>query len=522
MNADLKLPEARSYWLASDAADSSGEPDGTPADVDVAVLGGGIAGITTAYLLKQAGHTVALVEARRLLTGVTGHTTAKLTAQHGMIYDDLARRFGPETANAYAASQSAALDWIRTESQRLGVDCELSTRPSYVYTEDPERRDALRREAGAAATAGLPATYVEELDLPYPVAGAVRVDGQAQFHPVRWLRALAGRIPGDGSYILEGVRALDVDAGEPCVVSTDRGPLRTRDVVVATHFPILDRGFFFARMAPTRDLVVAGRLPADRAPEGMYLDADSRHSVRTTPLADGGVLLIVGGEHHRPGTESDSDRRHHALAEWAIERFDLPTIEYRWSAQDNTTVDRLPYIGRYQRRARHLWVAAGFGQWGMTNGTLAGRILCDLIGGAESEWAHLYDPARLTVRQSAVAFIHDNATVAEHFLVDRAKALASRNPDALAPGEAGLYTIGGRLAAVRRDPDGTLTALSGRCTHLGCVVAFNPDEDSWDCPCHGSRFGLDGSVLEGPATQPLAPLAIDDVDTEAAETADAG
>ncbi len=522
MRPDVELPEAGSYWLASDPTSDSAEPSGLP-DVDVAVLGGGIAGITTAYLLKQAGHTVALVEARRLLGGVTGHTTAKVTAQHGMIYDDLCRRFDAATASAYGAGQVAALDWIRTESARLGVDCELETRASHVYSEEAGRRDALRREADAAAEAGLPASYVDSVDLPFPVAGAVRFADQAQFHPVRWLRALAGRVPGDGSYVVEGLRAFDVDEGEPCVVSTGRGPLRARDVVVATHFPILDRGFFFARMAPTRDLVVAGRLPADRAPGGMYLAADSHHSVRTTPLGGTEVLLVVGGEHHRPGTERDSDRRHHVLAGWAVERFDLRAIEYRWSAQDNATVDRLPYIGRYHRRARHLWVAAGFGQWGMTNGTLAGLLLRDLIGGTDNDWAPRYDPARLTVRQSAVAFVHDNATVAEHFLVDRARAVVSGDPATLGPGEAGLYTVRGRLAAVRRDEQGALSALSGRCTHLGCAVAYNPDERSWDCPCHGSRFDLGGGVLQGPATQPLAPLVLDGAgDAGPGGTGDAG
>jgi glycine/D-amino acid oxidase-like deaminating enzyme/nitrite reductase/ring-hydroxylating ferredoxin subunit len=496
----MTFPAAASYWLASASPETPPPVAGLP-DVDVAVLGGGIAGITTAYLLKRAGRRVALIEARRLLGGVTGHTTAKVSAQHGLIYADLRRRFGGPTAAGYAAGQLAALNWIRAEAAALGVDCELSTRASYVYAEASDRREELRREADAAVEAGLPAAYVEELDLPYKVAGAVRVADQAQFHPVRWLAALAARIPGDGSYVVEGCRALGVKDGR---VATERGVLRARDVVVATHSPILDRGFFFARMRPVRDLVVAGALPADRAPEGMYMSVDTRHSVRAAPGPDGQALLIVLGAHHRTGTAPDARTRHEALGRWAMHRFGLPRLAYRWSAQDHTTVDRLPYIGSHPPAGRHLWVATGFGQWGMTNGTLAGLLLTDLIMGTENPWARIYEPGRIDLRQSAAALVRDNAEVAAHFIGDRVRAALAGDPERLRPGEAGVFTRGARLVAVRRDQAGKLVTLSARCTHLGCVVAYNDDEESWDCPCHGSRFGLDGSVLSGPATKPLS------------------
>jgi glycine/D-amino acid oxidase-like deaminating enzyme/nitrite reductase/ring-hydroxylating ferredoxin subunit len=497
----IELPESESYWLVSAPAPAPA-PAPELTDVDVAVLGGGIAGVTTAYLLRQAGLRVALLEARELLEGVTGHTTAKVSAQHGLIYSDLSGRFDEETARGYGLSQLTALEWIRAEMERLGVDCEWSDRDSYVYGSD---LDALRDEASVAAGLGLPASYVDgvDLDLPFPVGGAVRFARQAQFHPVRWLRALAAHIPGDGSYVAEGVRALDVRNG---TVITDAGPVAAEHVVVATHFPILDRGFFFARLEPVRELVVAGPMPADRAPRHMYLGVDDGHSVRTAPYHNGNVLAIVLGEHYRPGTESDVEGRHAALAGWAVDTLGLPRISYRWSAQDNTTVDGLPYIGRYSRRRDRMWVATGFGQWGMTNGTLAGLLLRDLITGRDNEWTALYDPARVTVRASAANLVRDNAAVAEHFFVDRLRAAGAPRPDELAPGDAVVTTVGTRLAAVRREEDGTIVALSGRCTHLGCAVAFNDDEQTWDCPCHGSRFGLHGEVLEGPATAPLAPL----------------
>jgi glycine/D-amino acid oxidase-like deaminating enzyme/nitrite reductase/ring-hydroxylating ferredoxin subunit len=521
----FELPDPESYWLVSAPAPPPG-PVPELADVDVAVLGGGIAGITTAHLLKQAGLTVALIEARELLEGVTGHTTAKVSAQHGLIYADLARRFGADAARVYGLSQLTALEWIRAESTRLGIDCEWSERDSFVYCSDPAGLDEVREEAEVAASLGLPASFVSETDLPVPVAGAVRFAGQAQFHPVRWLRTLAAGLPGDGSYVAEGVRALDVRTGDPHRVVTEAGTFGAAHVVVATHYPILDRGFFFARLEPVRELVVAGPMPAATAPKHMYLSTDDGHSVRTTPYAanasDGSaqVLAIVLGEHYRPGAETDVEERHAALASWALSSLGLAHITYRWSAQDNVTVDGLPYIGRFSRRSDRLWVATGFGQWGMTNGTLAGLLLRDLISERSyewtKEWADLYDPARLP---SPGGLVRDQMAVAEHFVADRLRAVGARAPADLAPGEAATTTVGTRLAAVRRDADGTLVALSGRCTHLGCAVAFNDDEQSWDCPCHGSRFGLDGGVLQGPAVTPLERVEIADADASFDEDA---
>jgi nitrite reductase/ring-hydroxylating ferredoxin subunit len=309
--------------------------------------------------------------------------------------------------------------------------------------------------------------------------------------------------------VVEGVRAEDVRTGDPHRVVTDAGTFAATHVVVATHYPILDRGFYFARLEPVRELVVAGPMPADAAPKHMYLSAGDGHSIRTTPYADNAadgraqVLAIVLGEHYRPGTETDAEDRHAALASWALAELGLSHITYRWSAQDNVTVDRLPYIGRFSRLTDRLWVATGFGQWGMTNGTLAGLLLRDLVCGRPNEWADLYNPNRLP---SPGSFLRDQFAVAEHFVVDRLRAVGAPAPADLAPGEAATTTVGGRLAAVRCDADGTLVALSGRCTHLGCAVAFNGDEQSWDCPCHGSRFDLSGAVLQGPAVAPLAPL----------------
>ena len=494
-----------SYWIAS-TTDLDIPAVAAPADVDVAVLGAGIAGITTAYLLKRAGLTVALIEAGRLAAGVSGHTTAKVTSQHGLHYEHLRHTFGLDTARAYAAGQQQALDWIAAETAALDAPAEFSRRVSFVYSENPSSVHELIKEADTAGAVGLPAGFVEHAPLPFDTGGAVRFDDQAQFHPRRWLLALADTIPGDGSYVLVRTRAAGVAEGDPCIVRTSAGDVRAKHVVVATHYPILDRGLFFTRLEARRDLVVAGLIDPDDAPAGMFISADDdRHSIRTTPAGDR-LLLIVGGEPHGVGERTSVRERFERLERWARDRFGVDEFAYRWMAHDLTSVDRLPYIGRLHAGAEKLWVATGFGHWGMTNGTLAGLLLRDLIAGEENPFAALYDPVRINLRRSASRFVAVNAHSAARFAGDRLAALTSRSTDKLAPGTGAVVMLGRRAVAAYRDDDGTTQMLSARCTHLGCLVTFNDGDRTWDCPCHGSRFEVDGTVREGPAVRPLASV----------------
>jgi len=504
----VKMPDRavapRSYWIDSAPAPLAGAP-ALPPDVDVAVLGAGIAGLTTAYLLANRGRSVAVIEARELAAGTTGHTTAKITAQHGLIYDRLRRRFGADRARWYGDSQLAALDWLAGEVRSTGIACDWEERDSFVYTTAAADMEALRSEAETAAKLGLPADVTTEVGLPFEVAGAVRFTGQAQFHPRKWLLGLADRIAAAGGSLHPGVRATGLNEGDPCRVETTAGALVARDVVVATHYPIFNRGGYFARLAPVRDLVVAGPVAAESAPPAMYIANDTHHSIRTAPLPDGRRLLVVGGEHYRTGAASDVTRRYGALAGWARDRLGLTEVSYRWSAHDMSTVDGMPYIGKYHPFARHVWVAAGFGAWGMTNGTLAGLILADLITGTRNRWASLYDPDRFG-GAAWVGLLRDNAAVAKHFVGDHVGSLGGPDLDELAPGRATVVWRGARPVAVHRAEDGTLSAVSARCTHLGCLVRWNDAERSWDCPCHGSRFERDGAVIQGPATSPLAQV----------------
>jgi glycine/D-amino acid oxidase-like deaminating enzyme/nitrite reductase/ring-hydroxylating ferredoxin subunit len=495
------LPDPLSLWVeTAPAPDRKATP--LPESVDVAVLGGGIAGLTTAYLLATAGRSVVVLEAAEIAAGVSGHTTAKVSTQHGIRYGPLARHKGAAAAARYGAAQRGALDWIATTAADLGIDCGFARADSFVYTTRPDTVDELKEEADAAQQAGLPASLVTEIELAVPAVAAVRFSGQAQFHPRRWLLGLAEHIERAGGLIVEGTRALGVDEGRGPTVRTDRGDLRARDVVVTTHYPILDRGFFFARLDPVRDLVVAGPAENNAIPAGMYLDADTHRSVRSH-VQDGRPLAIVGGEHYRVGERVDVEGRYQRLAGWARDHVGVHRVTHRWSAHDLSTLDSVPYVGRYHPAARHLWVATGFGQWGMTGGTAAGLLLRDLLLGADAPAEGLFDPNRFDLR-SAAGLAGNNATVAKHFLGDHVSALRAPGAlDDLGLGEARVTRVGSEFVAAYRSQDGELRTVGAHCTHLGCLVAFNNAEKTWDCPCHGSRFGTDGSVIQGPAVRPL-------------------
>ena len=497
-----------SLWVDS-APQLLFEPLSDGIEVDVAVIGAGIVGVTAASLLKKAGKRVAVIEMDKILRGTTGYTTAKITSGHSLKYQELSSKHGREVARSYAEANESALAHITSMVDDDGIDCDLERRPNFVYCLEEQDVSKVQEEAEAAVEAGLDATFVTQTGLPFPVAGAVRLENQAQFHPLKYLVHLARQIPGSGSFIFEDTRATGVTEGEPSVVTTDRGTLRARNVIVATNYPFLDRGFFFPRVHPKRSYCIAGPIDPSKDPQGMYISTEPSYSVRTAPHA-GGMLLIVGGGGHGVGQEYDTDERYADLERWAAERFGMTDVRYRWSTQDGATVDELPYIGTLRRGSEHVFVATGFGKWGMTNGTLSAMLISDLILGRANPWAETFDPHRLTVAASAQKFATENLKVATHFVKDRVVHPQERAFEELGNGEASVERVGLQQVAGYRDDGGELHAVSAVCTHLGCIVAWNPAEKSWDCPCHGSRFDHEGKVLQGPAVKDLEPRDVGD------------
>ncbi|MEN3273283.1 MAG: hypothetical protein V7636_2044, partial [Actinomycetota bacterium] len=294
----------------------------------------------------------------------------------------------------------------------------------------------------------------------------------------------------------------DVDEEDGFVsVRTDRGSLRADHVVIATLLPFPDAGAFFARAHAYRSYAMAVRLGGDH-PRGMYISVESpTRSIRST--ADGWVIL--GGEGHKVGHDDDTRRRYQALENWGRGHFSIEDIGYRWSAQDYESVDGMPYVGRLTGGRTRSWVATGFRKWGMSNGTAAAMILADLIAGRDNPWAEAFDATRLAPGASIKSLIAENAEVGKRFLADRLRTSKPPSPDSLGNDEGGIVDLDGDPVAAYRDKAGELHAVAATCTHLGCRIAFNTAERSWDCPCHGSRFDIDGRVIQGPAVQDLAP-----------------
>jgi glycine/D-amino acid oxidase-like deaminating enzyme len=491
-----------SYWIeTAPPGDLAPPPDGDLA-VDVAVVGAGVAGIATAWELARRGQRVALLEADRVAAGVTGHTTAKLTALHTLIYDRLRRTRGKEGAHLYATSQMDAIRHAAEVVDELGIDCDWEETAAYTYAEDGTHTDELRHEADAAREAGLAAEYVSDTELPYPVAGAVRVTGQAQFHPRKYLLALVADLKRLGGQVHEHTRVVGLSEGEPCVLTTEDGvKVMAGTVVVATHYPIFDRALLFTRLSPRRELVVAAPVDEARAPRGMYITTEQNtRSVRTAPLEDAKRLLIVTGEHFTPGAGSDVEARFDTLSSWAADRFGDLTFTHRWATQDNDSTDSVPLVGPLHPGSRHVHVATGFGGWGLSSGIMAGRLLCDLVTGRENPWSDLYDPRRvMSVVREGKEFVKHQSDVARHFVGDRLQHLkgpSTASVEHIAPGDGAVVHVNGKRCAVHRDQDGNVHAVSAKCTHLGCLVAFNRAERTWECPCR---------VVQGPAVRPLEP-----------------
>jgi glycine/D-amino acid oxidase-like deaminating enzyme/nitrite reductase/ring-hydroxylating ferredoxin subunit len=495
--------KALSLWMDTSSRTAYAALEGDYA-CDVAILGGGIVGLTAADFLTRAGRKVVVVEAWQTAGGVSGFTTAKITSLHTLIYKHLLDNFGPERAQIYASANQWAIEHIAERVAMGGIECDFVRDSAWTYAMTDDGREQVQQEVQAALKLGLPAQFVEEAPLPFRTRGSIKFDNQARFHPRKYLLALAETITTGGSAIFEQTRALRVEEHDThCEVTTDRGRIKAESVIVATHYPFHDEAMYFARLSPQRSYALAVKVQGGQ-PDGMFISADEpERSVRRQPYG-GEDILIVGGDVHKTGQDDDTVRRYLAVADWARENFQVEEFLYHWSTQDPKTPDGVPYIGRAKKSNERIFMASGFDGWGMTGGTVAGKLLSDLCSHRENEWAELYDPNRSEIR-AARTLISENVNVGKHLLGDKIKGGQHVDPLSLKRGEAKVISFDSKTVAAYRDEENVLHAVSAACTHMGCTLHWNTAEKSWDCPCHGSRFDVDGKVLHGPAIVDLEP-----------------
>jgi len=482
-----------------------------PADVrtNVCVIGAGVSGMTTAYLLGRAGKAVTVIDNGPIGSGETGRTTAHLTAVLDDRYTSLVHLHGTDNARRAAESHMAAIERIEAIADLEDIDCDFERVNGYLFLGDGDRRDTLDKELHALHTVGFsnaritPHAPVTAFD----TGIAIELARQAQFHPLKYLNGLAKAIVRDGGTIACGTKAMSIEDGEPATVKTADGhTILADDVVVATNSPVNDWMVMHSKLAPYRTYVIAFRIPTGSVPHVLLWDtSDPYHYVRV--FSEPGTqdeLLIVGGEDHKTGQSHDTEERFARLERWARNRFSMAgTIRFRWSGQVLEPVDGLAYIGRNPGSDKHIYIITGSSGNGMTGGTLGGMLITDLLLERENPWVSLYDPGRITMR-SATEYARENINVVEQY----AQWLTPGDVgdvDDIEPGSGAVIRRGIHKIAVYKDETGHVTERSAVCTHLYCIVDWNDTEKTWDCPCHGSRFDAYGRVVTGPAIADLGP-----------------
>ncbi|MDT9335289.1 FAD-dependent oxidoreductase [Clostridium perfringens] len=453
---------------------------------DVLVIGAGIAGILTAYMLKQNGREVVLIDAAEIASGNTKNTTAKITSQHDLIYSKLITEFGEEKARQYAKANELAIKKYKEIIEDRRIDCDFEEKSAYVYSLNEV--DVLKEEVEAAKNLGIDAEFVQEVNLPFKINGAVKFNNQAQFNPLKFLRGISNEL-----VIYENTRVLEIKEN---LVVTSGGNITANNIVVATHYPIMNApGYYFMKIHQERSYVLA--LENTSKIDGMYIDINKEgYSFRTY-----NNLLLLGGISHRTG-ENEEGGSYDELRKVAKKLYPKAKEKYYWSAQDCMTIDGIPYIGRYSSETPNIYVATGFNKWGMTSSMVSAMIISDMILEKENDFSEIFSPRRFDLSLSINNIANDLIETAKNFIAQKVY-IPSSEIEHIKNGHGGIIEYNGEKVGVYKNKEGKEFFVSTKCTHLGCQLSWNADELTWDCPCHGSRFDYKGRLIGSPATKDL-------------------
>lgn len=471
----------KSIWDESCKFDKREELKGD-IKTDVLIVGAGITGILIGYFLKKSGRDVVLIDKAEIASGNTKNTTAKITSQHDLIYNTLIKEFGEEKAKQYADANELAIRKYKQIIEERKIDCDFKEVPAYIYSLNEV--DKIIKEVEAAKKLGIDAEFIEKIDIPLNVKGAIKFNNQAQFNPLRFLKDISNDL-----VIYENTRAIKIEKN---LVSTDKGSIEANHIVIATHYPIMNApGYYFMKMHQERSYVIA--LENAEGIEGMYIDYEKKgYSFRSYK-----GLLLLGGISQRTG-ENENGGSYDELRKFAKEIYPNSKEKYHWSAQDCITIDGIPYIGRYSNSTPNIYVATGFNKWGMTSAMVSAMIISDFILGNENKFSEIFSPKRFDLSLSINNIANDLVETAKNFIAQKIS-IPSSEIEHIKNGHAGIVEYNGQKVGVYKDKQGKEFIVSTKCAHLGCELHWNADELTWDCPCHGSRFDYRGKLIDSPA-----------------------
>jgi hypothetical protein len=475
---------------------------------DTVVIGAGITGITTAYLLQEAGKKCIVIEAANIAFGTTGGTTAHLNTFFDTTYDEVVANFGEDNARLLAQAGPEAIQLIRDNISKHQIDCGFEERAGYVFSVEEKQNKDLEKLVEATQKVGLPMDFINDNPFPIPYIKIAVIEGQAQFHPVAYIKGLAEAFIKKGGIIIEQCRVTGITEAEVLTVQTSSGDIKARHAVYATHIPPGVNILHF-RNAPYRSYAMAIKLKDNKYPQALGYDMCDPYHYYRSQKTNGEEYLIAGGEDHKTGHEENTEKCFRNLEGYVRKYFDVDSIAYRWSSQYYIPTDGLPYIGHLPGNRENIYCATGYNGNGMIFGTLAGSILTDLISDRENKYKELFAPARVKPVAGFVNFVKEAADVVGHFIGDKIATEKISEFADLAAGEAKVVKYDGHTLAIYKDEDHVIHAVNSACTHIKCTVGWNSVEKSWDCPCHGSRFSYDGTMLTAPARKDLEKIGLE-------------
>lgn len=478
---------------------------------DALVIGGGITGLTAALLLQNAGKKVVIAEAHTIGFGTTGGTSAHINTFADTTYKKAESAFGKEGAQLFAEAVNEGFGLIKANITNYRIDCDYESKTGYVYAEDEQQADQFDDVFAGAKAVGVAVNYTIQVPTPIKFQAALEFPGQAQFHPLKYLQALTKAFIAAGGMILEDTKIETLEQHEEIHIGV-AGELKiyAKNIVYATHIPP-GINTYSLRCAPYRSYVLGVKLRTADYPDALVYDMEEPYHYFRTHVIDGEQLLIAGGNDHKTGHD-DPEAAFADLEKYIRKNYNVSSVKYRWSSQYYVPVDGFPYIGQMPEASKGVYCATGYNGNGMMLGSIAGKILADLVQNKESKYEKIFSPSRLKPVAGFTAFVQENADVAYHFIADRFHIHETDSLKRLSPGTGKVVEVEGKKIAAYRDDQGEIFALSPVCTHAGCIVNWNGEEKSWDCPCHGARYDINGQVLTGPATLSLSKIDLESHD----------